>query len=710
MKQIIQNYKTGELTIENVPKPHLSEGGILVKNHYSLVSAGTEKAMIDFAKKSLVGKAKSRPDLLKQVIDKIKTDGLITTYKSAMRRLGVPVPLGYSSAGEVIEVGKNVREFKKGDFVACAGAGYASHAEVIFVPKNLVVKVPQNVSLKEASFITLGAIATQGIRRCELSPGEKVAVIGLGLLGQLTTQILKAFGFPVMGIDIDSRRVKEAIKLGIDEGVILGKCNVIESAMHFSDGNGLDAVIITASTESNQPVEMAGKICRERGRVSAVGLTGMEIPRSIYYEKELDFRLSRSYGPGRYDKNYEEKGFDYPISYVRWTEERNMMEFIRLLSEKKLNLKPMITHTFKIDDALKAYEIITENPKNEYYTGIVISYDVEKKQESKIILKEERKSKIKEGIIRVGVIGGGNFTRGVILPTLKDLKDVSIDAVATSTGKTANDIGKKYGCRYTTTDYKDILKDKAIDMVVITTRHNLHAKMTVDSLNASKNVFVEKPLCLNQSELERIIKTYNKVNVKLMVGFNRRFSPSAVEIKKKFINCKTPLMVLYRVNAGQIPEDNWIQDIKIGGGRIIGEICHFVDLLQFITGSRPTNVYASSIKGGGNVINEDNINIVIDFETGSSGNIIYTSLGSKSFAKEYVEIFGGRSVATINNFKIGKFGMTQDKGYKNEFIEFIKAIKKGESSPISIESIYYTTLTTFKIIESLKKDEPVQIN
>jgi len=710
MKQLLQNYKTGELSLEEVPIPALKPNGVLVENHFSLVSAGTEKTMIEFGKKNLVGKAKAKPKLVKQVIEKIKTDGLVATYKSAMGKLGEPVPLGYSSAGEVIEVGNNVKEFKKGDKVACAGVGYASHAEVVCIPENLAVKLPDSVNLKEASFVTLGAIAMQGIRRCELSPGEKIAVIGLGLLGQITVQLLKAYGMPVLGMDVNPKRIEESKKYGMDEGIVIGTNNVTEAAMNFSDGNGVDAVIITASTQSSEPLETAGSICRERGRISSVGLTGMEIPRSIYYEKEIDFRLSRSYGPGRYDRNYEEKGLDYPIGYVRWTENRNMMEFIRLLSENKINLTPMITHTFKIDDALKAYELITKNPDNEDFTGVVIRYDVEKKPEKKIILKETKEFDKKENIISAGIIGGGNFARGVLMPAIKSLKNVSLDAVADSEGRTAAYVGKKYGCKYTTSDYKDILKDKNIDLVIITTPHNLHAKIAIEALKQNKNVHLEKPAAMNEEELKELIDAAKASKGRLMMGFNRRFSPEALRIKLVFKNRNTPLMIYYRVNAGKIPEEHWVQDPEIGGGRIIGEVCHFIDLMQFLTDSKPIEVYASTVAGKGNIKDTDNVNIIIKFEDGSTGNILYTSLGSKSFPKEYVEVFGDRKVETINNFKSGKLGMSQDKGHRGEFIEFVNSIKSGKPSPISPESIYYTTLTTFKVHESLKTSKPVSLD
>jgi len=433
MKQVLQNYKTGKLELAEVPAPALKSGGILVKNHYSLVSAGTEKAVIEFAKQSLASKARSRPDLAKQVLNKIKTDGLLSTYRAAMQRLDEPLPLGYSCAGEVIEVGQGAEEFSKGDLVACGGGGYASHAEVVFVPKNLVVRIPDNMSMKEAAFVTLGAIAMQGVRRAELTPGEHVAVIGLGLIGQLTVQILQAYGFPVLGLDVSQRQVEKALKLGLQEGAVIGQDDVEKVASVFSDGQGVDAVIITAATKSNEPVELAGRICRDKGQVSAVGDVKMDIPRNIYYEKELDFRISRSYGPGRYDPDYEEKGIDYPIGYVRWTEKRNMEQFLRLISIGHLDVKPMITHIFKIEDALKAYELILENPNKEDFTAVLLEYDPAKEHKPTVILTKGEKRVSGSDVVNVGLIGGGGFAKSTILPNLKKLDKVRIKAVATAT-------------------------------------------------------------------------------------------------------------------------------------------------------------------------------------------------------------------------------------------------------------------------------------
>ncbi len=711
MKQLLQNYKTGQLKLEEVPSPALQYSGVIVKNHYSLVSAGTEKAVIEFAKQSLAGKAHSRPDLVKQVLNKVKTDGLISTYHAAMQRLDEPVPLGYSCAGQVIEVGHGAEGFSKGELVACAGGGYASHAEEVFVPKNLLVKIPNNVSTKEAAFVTLGAIAMQGVRRADLTPGERVAVIGLGLLGQLTVQILNAYGFPVLGLDVSQKQIDKALKLGLQEGAAIGQDDVEKKASAFSSGHGVDAVIVTAATKSNEPVELAGRICRDKGRVSAVGNIGLDIPRSIYYEKELDLRISRSYGPGRYDPKYEEKGIDYPIGYVRWTEKQNMEEFLRLISIGRIDVKPMITHTFKIEDALKAYELILKNPDKEDFTAVLLEYDSTKEHSPIVTVSGSEKRTSTSNVVTVGLIGGGNFAKGTILPNLKKLDKVHIKGVATATGKSAKDIAKKYGCEYATTDYNKILDDEDINLVVVATRHNLHASIAVEALKQGKNVHVEKPLALNIEELKAIIEAEKISQGRLLVGFNRRFAPQAIKAKEAFSKRKTPLMVNYRVNAGYIPLNHWVHDPQEGGGRIIGEVCHFVDFLQFLTGSFPERVFATKISGGGDVIPDDNVSITIAFADGSTGTILYTALGDKSLPKEYIEIFGGGKAMSINNFKSGKgFSLSQDKGHYGEFRAFTEAILSGNPSPISIKELALTTLVTFKINESLKTGMPVSIN
>ncbi len=711
MKQLLQNYRNGKLRIAEVPAPALSSGGVLINNHYSLVSMGTERAVIEFAKQSLVSKAHSRPDLVRQVLKKAKTDGLLGTYRAAMQRLDESVPLGYSCAGEVVQVGQGAEEFSKGDSVACGGGGYASHAEVVFVPKNLAVKIPDNVSTREAAFVTLGAIALQGVRRAELTLGERVAVIGLGLLGQLTVQILNAYGFPVLGLDVSQRQVEKACGLGLQEGAVIGQSDVKEIAGAFSNGQGVDAVIITAATKSNEPVELAGMICRDKGRVSVVGDVRMEVPRKIYYEKELDLRISRSYGPGRYDPDYEEKGIDYPIGYVRWTERQNMDEFLRLISMGRVDAKPMITHVFEIEDALNAYKLILDNPDKEDVTAVLLEYDPAKEHKPAVTLRRHGKRILAGDTVNVGLIGGGGFAKGIILPNLKRLDRVNIKAVATATGKSAADIAGQYGCEYATTDYNKILNDEDINLVIVATRHGLHAPITIEALKQDKNIHVEKPLALNMEELKAIVEAESHSQGRLMVGFNRRFAPQAIKAKERFSNRKTPLMIHYRVNAGYVSRDHWVHDPVEGGGRIIGEVCHFIDFLQFLTGAEPKMVYATKVATGANVIAEDNVSITIDFADGSTGSILYTALGDKSLPKEYIEIFGGGKAMSIRNFRTGKgFSLSQDKGHYGEFRAFIEAVLDQNPSPISVRELVLATVVSFKIHESLTSGKPVNIS
>ena len=717
MKQVLQNFKTGKLELAEIPIPTVKSGFILVKNYYSLISPGTERAVIELAKKNLIEKAKSRPDQVKQVINKIKTDGIITTFQRVMKKLDEPLALGYSSAGEVIEIGENVEGFEIGDQVACAGGGYACHAEVIAVPKNLCVKIPKNVSHKEASFTTLGAIAMQGIRRANLTPGEKVAVIGLGLVGQLTCQILKAYKFPVLGFDINPNQVKRAIiERDIDAGDTPDKAeNLVKS---FTEGMGVDAVIITAATKNNEPIELAGKILRNRGRISAVGDIKMDIPRRIYYKKELDLKISRSYGPGRYDKNYEEKGQDYPFEYVRWTEKRNMEEFLRLVNEKLIQPKKLITHIFRIEQAKEAYELILNNLRKEEIISVLFLYNPEKKQKNTIFFKEKEAYKPKNQV-NIGIIGIGNFAQNIALPILKKIKGAYLYAAADTKGISAQKVIKQFKGNYATTDWRKITEDKNIDLVIITTRHNLHAPITIEALKNNKNVHVEKPLCLNREELKNIIETTQKSEGRLMVGFNRRFAPLTLKVKEVFKNV-APLTILCRINAGFIPRDSWVHDSIEGGGRIIGEACHFIDLCQFLANSCPERVYASLIPTEKNIQTEDNIAITIDFKNGSRGVILYTSGGPKSLPKEYIEIIGGNKTMIIDNFKSGIIysskgkkrtrEFNQDKGHLNEFKSLIKTIQQGKLSPIPLKEIVLSMQTTFNTIKSAKEKSVIDIS
>jgi predicted dehydrogenase/threonine dehydrogenase-like Zn-dependent dehydrogenase len=705
MRQLQQNFDSGELELVDVPDPRTSSNGVLVDTSHSLVSVGTEQALIDLAKKSLLGKAKERPDLVKQVIEKTKKDGLQATYRSVRSRLDKPLPLGYSCSGRVIEVGEDVTDISVGDRVACGGAEYATHAEVNHVPENLCVPISDSVDSRDAAFTTVGAIALQGIRRLDPTPGERFAVIGLGLVGRLTTKLLSAYGHPVLGIDIDPSKVEDATELSV--GAVIGDDDIGHVAESFSSGSGVDGVIITAATDSDQPVEMAGNIAREQGRVSVVGDVGMDIPREQYYEKELDFRLSRSYGPGRYDRMYEEKGNEYPIGYVRWTENRNMAEFLRLLDVGELNLDDLISHTFPFDDALEAYDLILEGGD---YTGIVLEYDSNETDRTWRIELESGSKRCVSGHLSVGMIGAGNFATSTLLPTISGVDDLAITAIASATGVSGKTVGEKYDAEYVTTDYEMILEDESIDLVVVATRHNLHAEIAVKALEAGKDVHVEKPLALDREELQAIVDAEQASDSRLMVGYNRRFSEPARAIKDELSGRNSPFMAQYRVNAGSVPSDHWTIDPEEGGGRIVGEVCHFVDLLRFFSESPPQEVYTIGPAVAEESLTRQNIQTVIEFRDGSTGTITYTTLGDDSENKESIEIFYSNQVLRIDDFKTGRLGISKSKGFETEFREFIETIQNGTSAPIPMREIVETSLSTFAIRDSISANAPIKIN
>jgi len=710
MKQIIQSFKTGELGLFDVPVPVCQENGALVETSVSLVSAGTEKMLVDFAKKSLLSKAKDRPDLVKQVLDKMQKEGIKNTLEKVFTKLDSPIPLGYSLAGRVIELGANVDNVKIGDRVACGGAGYANHAEINYVPKNLMVKIPDGVDDIDASFVTVGAIALQSIRKTEPTLGEKIAVIGLGLMGQIAVQLLKANGCKVIGSDIDSSKLELAKKMGADE--VCHADDLIKRANEFSDGHGVDAVIIAASTMSNQPVIDAAHISRMRGRVVFLGLVGMDIPRNDYYKKELDLRLSMSYGPGRYDTNYEEKGIDYPYDLVRWTEQRNFEAFLGLIEDGKIDLKPLITHEFDFDRALDAYDIL-EGKVKEKYLGIVLKYkqniDI---NEHKIIHRNNKVVPSNE--INIGLIGAGNFTKSVILPTISKIKGFNLVGLATATGISAQTIGNKYNFKYITTDSKEIIDNSEINTIIITTRHDKHAPLVLDAIKAKKHCFVEKPLAIYEKDLEEIKRIYNGERV-LQVGFNRRFAPIVEKMKKEISGV---VSINYRINAGIIPKDVWIQDRDIGGGRIIGEVCHFIDTCSYLIGSEVESLYASTVQSDGSIPNEDNVNIVLNYKNGSVATIGYYAYGDSAMPKEYIEVFGNGISMSMNDFRELNIyknsshkkekNFNQDKGFMNEFEAFKRAIESGELA-IPFESIYNTTKATFKILESISTNSIVTL-
>ena len=704
MKQLIQSFKTGELGLFEVPAPVCGENGALVQTTVSLVSAGTEKMLVDFAKKSLIAKAKDRPDLVKQVIGKMKKEGVKNTLEKVFTKLDSPIPLGYSSAGRVIELGSNMSGLNIGDRVACGGAGYANHSEINYVPKNLMVKIPDGVDDIDASFVTVGAIALQGVRQTEPKLGERVAVMGLGLLGQLTVQLLKANGCKVIGSDVDPDKIALAKKLGADEACHASE--LIAKASEFSNGYGVDAVIIAASTMSNQPVIDAAEISRMRGRVVFLGMVGMDIPRNDYYKKEIDLRLSMAYGPGRYDPEYEEKGNDYPFDLVRWTEQRNFEAFLGLIDEGKITPKEILTHEFDFDDAMDAYDLL-EGKVKEKYLGIVLKYKRDINLADEKIVKRTTKA-VSNDSVNVGLIGAGNFTKSVILPNMKKVGGYDLVGLCTATGVSAQGTGKKYDFKYITTDSSEIYKNNEINSVFVTTQHDKHPEAVIKSIESSKHCFVEKPLCIYEEELEAIKEAYTGKTI-VQVGFNRRFSPMIQSMKK---SVSGQVSVNYRVNAGIIPKDVWIQDRTIGGGRIIGEVCHFIDTCSYLIGSDVVSVFATTLtKDDKSIPDEDNVNITLNYANGSTATIAYYAYGDTTMPKEYIEVFGNGLSMSMTDFRelvVYSGGKTkkeksanQDKGFVNEFKAFKDAVKSGESA-IDFESIYNTTKTTFKILKSIR--------
>lgn len=709
MKQVIQNFRSGVLKIDDVPPPMLRDGGLLVMNHVSLISPGTEKSTVQVAQKSLLGKAMERPEMVKKVLTAIQKDGLKDTLQRVFERLDTPAALGYSCAGTVAAVGADASQFSVGDRVACAGQNYASHAEVVYVPKNLCVKLPTTVDFEDAACVTLGAIALQGVRQAEPRLGDRIAVIGLGLLGQLTVQMLKAAGCRVLGSDLDGTKLDLARQLGAD--LTVRPSGLMDAATGFSEGHGVDAVIITASTKDNSPVEIAGAIARKKGRVVVVGAVGMNLPREPYYKKELDFKLSMSYGPGRYDSAYEEKGQDYPYSYVRWTENRNMAAFLDLVGDGKVQLKPLITHRFEISKADDAYRMMTEGQTP--YMGMLITYPLDQQQalQPSITVVSDKPT----GPLTLGLIGVGNHVKDMLLPQLQSQAAVSIRAVCTASGINAKALGEKLHAGYCTSDSQDVLRDPAINTVLIGTRHDTHGRLVVKALEADKHVFVEKPLCLTEEELDAIHAVYRDKAAKglrLMVGFNRRFSPHAEKAREFFAHRENPLVMWYRINAGKLPAEHWIQDPSVGGGRLIGEACHFVDYMQSVCGARPNSVFARRIGRQSSGITDDQCIITLTFEDGSIGSIIYTAGGNSGLAKERFEAHADGKSLTMDDFEETHLysgshrevfkTSKRDKGFKTEIAHFVQTVEQGIPCVMSFGEIAAVTRACLLAVRSLQ--------
>lgn len=700
MKQIIQSFKTGETILEEVPMPQVKRGCLLIKTSKSLVSLGTERMLVEFGKSNYLQKVKQQPDKVKQVLDKVKTDGLINTVNSVLNKLEEPIPLGYCNVGKVIAVGEGVSGFEVGDRVVSNG----SHAEYVCVPKNLSAHIPYNVSDKEAAFTVIGSIGLQGIRLLNPTLGETVVVIGLGLIGLLTTQLLKVNGCRVIGIDLDDEKLLLAEKWGIIT-YNSGKGDVVKFVEEQTGGAGADGVIITASAHTDAIISQAARMSRKRGKIVLVGVVGLNISRAEFYEKELTFQVSCSYGPGRYDDNYENKGIDYPLPFVRWTEQRNFEAILQAIASGALSVKEMITEEVDLADYGKIYDDIGTHRS----IASIIRYpegDIAVDRKSTVILKDNSFAGGK-GVL--GIIGAGNFTKMTMLPALKD-SGVHFKYIASQGGLSGTTLAKKFGFSLSTTDYKEILSDNEVDLVMITTRHDLHAPMVVEALNAGKNVFVEKPLALNEEELSMITEAYERSGRSLTVGFNRRFSPHMEKIKSLVGNSQ--MNVIATMNAGFIPSNVWVHDMKTGGGRIIGEACHYIDLIAYLTGSKVKAVCMNAMVVNPEE-NTDNASILLKMENGSTGVINYFANGSKAYSKERIEVFSQERTFIMDNFRkteafgvkgFSKLKTSMDKGHKNQFQRLIKAAQRGGDALIPFESIVNTTRSSFAAIKSLKEN------
>lgn len=707
MKQIIQDLSKGDTILQDVPVPLVKPGHVLIETTTSLVSLGTEKMLVEFGKSNLLQKAKLQPDKVKDVFNKIKTDGFKPTFNAVLNKLGQPIPLGYCNVGKVIAVGAGVNEFIIGDRVASNG----SHAEYVCVPKNLVTKIPDNVTDDEAAFTVIGSIGLQGIRLANPTFGECVVIIGLGLIGLMTAQLLSANGCKVIGFDFDQTKVDLAKSFGIDAvNVGNNQLDQVSYVLNSTNNFGADAVIITASSKTDEIITKSAKMSRKRGRIILIGVIGLNISRSDFYEKELSFQVSCSYGPGRYDENYELKGNDYPFQYVRWTEKRNFDAVLQAISDKKIKVLPLISEKIPLSE----YAQIYNNIKTSSSIASIICYP--EKQEllpNSIVVSSHN---IASGFGKVGIIGAGNFTSAMILPCLKKA-DASIKYISSSNGLSGTILAKKYSIANSTTDNKNIFLDNEVDLVIITTRHNSHASLVKQALNAGKNVFVEKPLALNRNELNEIIDVYKNSNKSLTVGFNRRFSPITVKIKQILGNVDSPINIVATMNAGFVPANSWIHDLEVGGGRIIGEACHFIDLISFIVNSKVVSVCMNAL-GSTTIENTDNASLLLKYENGSNAVINYFANGSKAYSKERLEVYHNERTLIMDNWrKLNGYGFKnfnsqvyrQDKGHLNQFSSLIKSLQTGGDQLISMESLINTTITSFAAIESLKNKKWIDI-
>lgn len=727
MLQILQNIRNGEISLKEVPPPMNRHNGIIVRTAFSLISAGTEKSIIELAGKSIIGKARSRPDLVRQIVTKARKEGWVNTYNNINSKMEKPAALGYSAAGIVEETGRDTSGFIRGDRVAIAGAGYANHAEINYVPENLAVKIPENVSFEEAAYTTVASIALQGIRLAKPQLGDSAMVIGLGLVGLLLVQMLKANGLRVIGVDHNPFKIDTAMRLGMDEYVQIPEEYVSDKTIQFTGGYGVDNVFITASTESDQPVIMAGEAARRKAKIIIVGMVGMKIPRDIYYKKELELKVSMSYGPGRYDYSYEEGGIDYPYEFVRWTEKRNMQAVLQLMAENKLNTKILTTHEYTIDKSLSAYNLIRSG--NDKYIGIILKYDIHKVQSDTVINTRMKNfpplSKFQPGdqkeICRAGFIGAGNYAAQHLLPYLKEDNSVILTGLATATGNNSLQKSERFGFGFSSSDAGKIIEDKNTDSVFIVTRHSTHAEYVIRAVSAGKNVFVEKPIAVSNEQLADIVAGTERTEkpAAIMVGLNRRFS-KMIRMLNDHFQPGSPKQMIYRVNAGEIQTDSWIHDRNEGAGMLIGEMCHFIDTMIFMCGGMPETVFARSMPlNSSKVKNDDNLSVIVTFSNGSTGTLIYNTIGTRSYSKERIEVYGDNRAAAMDDFrtlelygakKIKKYrSSNQDKGQREMLREVIAAFRKG-TSPIPFEEIIRGMETVFTIKESLRQNKMLYVS
>ena len=732
MKSLVQEAH-GDLRLIDAPRPTLRPDFVLVANQCSLVSAGTERSTVERARQSLLARAIGRPDLVREVFSRVRNNGVVATLESVRSHLGRLVPLGYSSAGIVQGVGPGVSEFYIGQPVACAGGGYAVHAEYVMVPKNLCVPLPRHsektttqaagayVSFEQACFTALGAIAMQGIRQGDARVGECVAIVGLGLVGLLTAQILHAAGCKVMGIDLNPERVAVAQKLGVEPSLICGSWDdqenreAVVGAVHAATrGRGADVVIITAATQASGPVHMAGALCRDRGRIVIVGDVKVDVPRDLYYEREINIYFSRSYGPGRYDSSYEEGGIDYPLGHVRWTEKRNMEAFLDLLASERIDLRALITHRFAIDNASCAYDLLTGKTPDPY-VGIVLTYPHPTTLQQKPVCAPASRPGGREEL-RVSCIGAGAFALSILLPKLRRCSGVVFRGIAARRPTSARFGADQFGFDFATCDYREILADGSTDAVVIATRHDSHAQLVAEAITSGKDIFVEKPLCLTEDQLRHLVQTYRSHGRgcrSVTVGFNRRFAPLAVRMREFFRQRRSPMVLQYSINAGPVPPEHWTQISDQGGGRIIGEACHFLDFATWLIGNKPQRVFAEAVTF-------DSVVLTIKYCDNSVASIQYVSTGSLEFPKEHIEAFAEGSAFVIHDFRWAEWAKNgrrghcgskhrQDKGHGAQLAAFIASLRNGTPSPVPFEEAVESTWLTFRVLESVGSGAPVNL-